>query len=100
MNHNGHIPKSFGMVNRNKGAPNELNASNVTISEVHAEAIGHSLNRAKFINKLILANAHLKDEVGTTIIKTMDMSTVRHLDISGNPGLTKNFYRELCDIIR
>ena len=62
MNRNAHIPKSFGMVRRAKDAPNEMNASNVTISGEHAVAIANSLNRARFINKLILKNVGLKDD--------------------------------------
>ena len=99
MNHNGHVPKSFGMVRRSKDIPNEINASHIKISDVHATAISNSLNRAKFINKLILKNVGLRDDQAIEIIRNMDMSTVRHLDLSENPLLTKKFYRALCDII-
>ena len=57
----GIIPKSFGMVHR-KNKPNELNAGAVMIDDDHAEAIAKSLNRARYINKLLLRNVGLRDD--------------------------------------
>ena len=95
----GQIPKGFGMIHR-KNLPNEMNAGNVSLTDQHSDAIANSLNQARYVNKLLFNNVNLKDEQAINIIRKMDRQTVRHLDISYNPNLTKAFYMELCEILR
>jgi len=94
MNKNGQIPKGFGFVHR-KRSVNAIDAGEVQISDHHARAIAISLDRAKYVNKLILRNVGLTDTQGIAIIRSMDKQIVRHLDVSYNPALTKKFYTEL-----
>ena len=69
------------------------------MTDEHASAISNSLGRARYVNKLLLKNVGLRDDQGIGIIQNMDQQTVRHLDISYNPLLTKAFYRELCTLL-
>jgi len=94
MNRNLHIPKGFGFVHR-KQPVNSIDASQTKITDEHAKAISQSLDRAKYVNKLILRNVGLRDDQGISIIRAMDKQVVRHLDVSYNPLLTKKFYDEL-----
>ena len=66
------------------------------MTDAHASAISNSVGRARYINKLILKNVGLTDDQGIRIIQNMDQQAVRHLDISYNPLLTRDFYRVLC----
>ena len=66
---------------------------------MHAKALEESLGKAKFVNKIILRNCGLKDDEAIRLIKSMDKVNIRHLDISLNPQLTPQFYKELCDLI-
>ena len=60
MNRNGHVPKGFGFVHR-KHDFHEIDGSNIQLSDAHAGAIAGSLDRAKYVNKLILRNTGLND---------------------------------------
>ena len=86
------------MVHR-KTKPTELNAGQVQMTDEHSDAIANGIHRANFVNKLILKNVGLKDNQALSIIRNMNLQVVRHLDISDNPLLTKNFYRELCELL-
>ena len=69
------------------------------LTDAHAGAIANSIQRAKYVNKLILKNVGLKDDQAIQIIRNMDRTLVRHLDISYNPLLTNKFYDELNEIL-
>ena len=98
MNRGGDVPKGFGFVHR-KHDFHEIDGSNIKISDNHAKAIAGSLDRAKYVNKLILRNTGLTDQQGISIIRSMDKGLIRHLDISYNPQLTHRFYNELIEIL-
>ncbi len=61
MNKNGHIPKGFGLVHR-KNSVNTIDAGEAQLSDQHANAIASSLDRASYVNKLILRNVGLTDD--------------------------------------
>ena len=46
-----------------------------------------SVNRAKFVTKIILKDCGLTDKEGLLVITKMNKGLVRHLDFSQNPGL-------------
>lgn len=94
MNRNGHVPKSFGFVRRNHSI-DEIDGSNCQISDAQTKAIALSLDKAKFVNKLILRNVGLTDNQGISILHSMDRTLIKHLDISYNPQLSRRFYEEL-----
>ena len=62
------------------------------MTDEHADAIANAINRAGYINKIILRNVGLRDDQAVKIIRNMNTQVVRHLDLSYNPLLTKNFY--------
>ena len=98
MNRNGHIPKGFGYVHR-KHAINEIDGSEIRITDEHAKAMATSLDKAKYVNKLVLRNTGLNDQQGIAIITAMDKTLIRHLDVSYNPQLSKRFYDELVQVL-
>lgn len=98
MNRNGHVPKGFGYVHR-KHAINEIDGSEIRITDQHAKAMAASLDKAKYVNKLILRNTGLTDEQGIAIIRAMDRTLIRHLDVSYNPQLGRRFYEELVQVL-
>ena len=73
MHRNGHAPKGFGLIHR-RPPTDEIDGSNVKITNYHAKAIACSLDRAKYVNKLILRNTGLTDNDGISIIRAMDKS--------------------------
>lgn len=60
MNRNGHAPKAFGFLHR-KHSINEIDGSNLKLSDEQSRAIAGSLDRAKYVSKLILRNTDLTD---------------------------------------
>lgn len=98
MSHTGYIPKSYGLVHR-KNKPTEINAGEVQMTDEHAEAIANGLSRAQFVNKIILRNVGLRDNQAIKIIRSMNKQVVRHIDFSYNPLLTRNFYKELDELL-
>ena len=69
------------------------------MTDEHANAIAEGIHRANYINKIILKNVGLRDNQALSIIRNMNKQVVRHLDISDNPLLTKNFYNELSEML-
>ena len=69
------------------------------MTDEHANAIAYGINRASYITKILLKNVGLRDNQALSIIRNMNKQVVRHLDISYNPLLTKEFYRELCEML-
>lgn len=99
MNKSGHIPKGFGYIHRRANI-DSIDGSNCNITDQHAYAMSASLDRAKYVHKLILRNTGLTDQQGISILGAMDKTNIHHLDISYNPKLTRKFYAELVEVMR
>ena len=61
MNLNGHAPKGFGLFHR-KHSIDEIDGSHTKLTDEHARAIAGSLDRAKWVSKIILRNTGLTDD--------------------------------------
>ena len=84
MNRNGHAPRNFGFVHRRQPI-HEIDGSGIIMTDQYARAIAGSLDRARYVNHLILRNTGMTDEQGISILKAMDKGLIRRLDISHNP---------------
>lgn len=51
------------------------------------------------MNKLIFRNTGLTDQQGISIVRAMDRTLIKHLDISYNPQLSYRFYEELFEVL-
>ena len=64
------------------------------------EAFATSVNRAKFVTKIILKDCGLTDKEGIQIISQMNKYLVRHLNFSENSTLTSKFYQKLGEVVK
>lgn len=92
------VPRSLGMIHR-KSEVNQLNLRQQPLTNEYANAFTKALPRAKFIDSVVLNGSGLNDVTAIKIIKSMDITKMKALDLSNNPGLTEKFYDELCDVI-
>lgn len=88
-------PKSLGMIHR-KPTVTEINLKQQPLRDPYAEAFANALNRAKFVDSLVLTSAGLSDKSAISILNKMNKETVKLVDISYNPNLTEKSYDVLC----
>jgi Leucine-rich repeat (LRR) protein len=86
------------MVHR-KSVINQINLRQQPLKGDYANAFSKALPRAKFVDSVVLNGTNLSDSAAIKIIKSMDLTKLKELDLSNNPGLTDKFYSVLCEIV-
>ena len=100
----GIAPKSMGFVHR-KDKPDQLNVQNAYLRDDYVDAICKGLFNAPVLREVSFRNCALNDERGLRLLGALNLNQVESLDISYNPHLSTEFYKQLnlvnanCDAV-
>ena len=68
--------------------------------DTYIDAFSEGINASKFVNEVSLTNMGLTTNRAIKILKNLNKQVIKKIDLSHNPGISKEFYEELGEYIR